>query len=459
MKNLLKKWINGSVTWSEEKQLRQAAEKDHFLGEAMEGYDAFPITDHAAKIAQLKGRFRQPKKEEKRRLIMLSRIAAAAAIIGVIGTFFWVQNELEQPTILSKKIEQSKALPFEQNKEEDLAVEAIIADEQAAAPIAKNEKNEVIKPTIQPVKEPTKKTNKTIARNASASSNFKQSTPSTIIANNEISEVEVATPARTVEVPTIVSAPEYEPTTTDESIIIAEAVAPELEAEADFQSTPVPPPAADITYSAQSAPIIQAEETKARQSTAKKKQRKTADKINYYVGQVKNEDGQPMDAAKIEGLNTPFNTISERNGEFTLAVDSPLTKITVSKDGFHTRKIDINQYTDFLNVALVRKSTFPADVADKKAALLEPKPAAGFMEFFKYLENNRIYPAAAKEKGIEQAVEIHFYIDENGQPTNLKVVNPDSYGFDKEAIRLLEKGPKWTPINSAARYYISFELE
>jgi len=72
MKDLLKKWINGSGTWSEEQKLRQAAEKDHFLAEAMDGYDAFPITDHAAKIEQLKGRFRKPSKSKKGLVISLS---------------------------------------------------------------------------------------------------------------------------------------------------------------------------------------------------------------------------------------------------------------------------------------------------------------------------------------------------------------------------------------------------
>ena len=176
------------------------------------------------------------------------------------------------------------------------------------------------------------------------------------------------------------------------------------------------------------------------------------------MGQIRNEDGQPMEAAKIEGLNTSFNTISAQNGEFRLAVDSPLTSIAITKDGFHTRKIDVHQYTDFLNIALVRKSTFLEETMDRKEAALGPQPAAGFVDFFKYLADNRTYPAAAKEKGLERTVEIHFYIYENGEPTNLKVVNPDEYGFDKEAIRLLENGPKWMPVNSPAQYFISFEL-
>ena len=72
---------------------------------------------------------------------------------------------------------------------------------------------------------------------------------------------------------------------------------------------------------------------------------------------------------------------------------------------------------------------------------------------------NLIYPAAAGKAGIEREVEIRFMIDANGTPTDLKVVNPDQYGFDKEAVRLLQNGPKWVPTNSHARYFVSFELE
>ncbi|MFK7981206.1 MAG: energy transducer TonB [Saprospiraceae bacterium] len=453
MKDLLKKWINGNVTWSEEKQLRQAAEKDHFLAEAMEGYDAYPITDHAKKIEQLKGRFRKSKKEEKGLWITLSRVAAAAAVIGVIGTFFWVQNRLEEPAILSQQIEKREAWSDEDNSTPNIEVAEVVASEQASEPIAKTNEKEVFKPTSQPIKQ--QQTTQPIATNSRPAAQQKAPSSSTIVAAKENKVVlDVTTPARTVEAPIITPMPKPEPTTVEEGIIIAEAVASEPEAEPMLEASPIASsPTDDIAYSAPAAPINQAREAQARKSTARKKQAK----VNYYVGQIRNEDGQPMQAAKIEGLNTSFNTISEQNGEFRLAVDSPLSRIIVYKDGFHTRKIDVNQYADFLNIALVRKSTFLEEEAGKKVAALEPKPVAGFVDFYKYLANNRVYPAAVKEKGIERVVEIHFYIDGNGKPTNLKVVNPDEYGFDKEAIRLLENGPEWTPINSAARYFIPFE--
>jgi len=178
-------------------------------------------------------------------------------------------------------------------------------------------------------------------------------------------------------------------------------------------------------------------------------------KVNYYVGQVQNEDGQPLSGVKIVGLNTSFNTMTEMNGDFILKTDGQLTKIAVSKDGYHTRKIAINQYSDFLNVALVKKTT---KVPGSEELLTSaPKPVQGFVHFFDYLAKNTVYPQAVKDRGMEREVEIRFFIDENGTPTDLKVSNPDAYGFDKEAIRLLENGPKWQPANSHARYYVHFE--
>ena len=54
MKNLLKKWLGGATTWQKEKQLRRASQKDDFLAEAIEGYDAFPNQDHTTTIRRLK---------------------------------------------------------------------------------------------------------------------------------------------------------------------------------------------------------------------------------------------------------------------------------------------------------------------------------------------------------------------------------------------------------------------
>ncbi len=443
MKDLLKKWLNGGVTWSEEKKLRQAAEQDHFLAEAMEGYDAFPITDHAAKIKQLKGRFGSAKKEEKGLVFSLSRIAAAAAIIGVIGTFFWVQRAIEDPTAISQSIEEIEAPTPSQNTKEAIVLNETTANEPTSNKIEATNNNSLPKPIIQQTTNPNPTTEQAAISDAynTTATPLAETTlpPSEVAFNTTLSDKNITETTDIVEPSIIAAAPENKTT---------------------IEKYSPPESAADIAYDAPVAPIQEEKSSSTKRRSAKHREAAKIDNINYYVGKVQNEDGQPMHAAKIEGMNTPFSTLSEINGEFTLETDIPLTTIAVSKDGFHTRKIAISQYSDFLNVGLNKKSAeLPATAADLEAVILSPAPIAGFKDFFTYLEANQIYPAAAKAKGIERAVEVRFYIDKEGTPTQLKVTNPDSYGFDKEAIRLLKKGPKWMPVNSHARYYVPFELE
>ena len=436
MKDLLKKWLNGTATWSEEKKLRQAAKQDHFLAEAMEGYDAFPINDHAAKIEQLKGRFRKSQKAEKGTVFSLARIAAAAAVIGVIGTLFWVQQEVEQPEILSQNAEKIET-PVPQNSFEDNFSngEANVVENSKEDNTTKNNtleiennKNGLPKPIVQQTPKPNKPSN-TLKKMEIADP-----------ANEEMTETNIQPTVALSESVDVVPSPENKPIP-----LVVEAARKSEPAASAITKAPMPGPAM--------------EKSRTSAVTARKRTATSPfEKINYYVGKVQNEDGQPLFDVKIIGLNTSFKTTTTIKGDFVLQANQPLNKIAVSKDGFHTRKIAINQYSDFLNVSLVKKSTtIPSD--DLAMETIAPKPEEGLVNFFKYLAEHRKYPVGAKAKGIERDVEIRFYIDENGTPTDLKVTNPDIYGFDKEAIRLLKEGPKWQPANSHARYYVPFELE
>jgi protein TonB len=63
-----------------------------------------------------------------------------------------------------------------------------------------------------------------------------------------------------------------------------------------------------------------------------------------------------------------------------------------------------------------------------------------------YLMQNLEYPPEALSKGIEGIVGIKFQVDTAGKPINFQLINPVGYGCDQEAIRLLEQGPPWTPV-------------
>jgi len=134
MKNLLNKWLGGSTTWDEEKQLRRTASNDDFLAEAMEGYDAFPNSNHAAAVDRLKARLPKGKQQNKGLLISLPRVAAAAAVIGLIGTLFWVQQRIEEPAILSQNSPQvNTSSPLEKTEAKESLFEEAPANEIIAS--------------------------------------------------------------------------------------------------------------------------------------------------------------------------------------------------------------------------------------------------------------------------------------------------------------------------------------
>lgn len=85
-----------------------------------------------------------------------------------------------------------------------------------------------------------------------------------------------------------------------------------------------------------------------------------------------------------------------------------------------------------------------------------PEPLIGFKEYEKYLRREIQRPDVWPCEGKKGKVLVEFSIDEEGNPYNIVV----EYGFcgasDDEAIRLIEKGPRWTPSNIRARVKVEF---
>ena len=62
-----------------------------------------------------------------------------------------------------------------------------------------------------------------------------------------------------------------------------------------------------------------------------------------------------------------------------------------------------------------------------------------------YLLKNLIYPAQAKKLGIKGQVIVRFTVNPDGSITNIKLVKTIGGGCDAEAIRLINKMPRWIP--------------
>jgi TonB family protein len=86
-----------------------------------------------------------------------------------------------------------------------------------------------------------------------------------------------------------------------------------------------------------------------------------------------------------------------------------------------------------------------------------PEPIIGKKEYKKYLKENIIIPQSEDCKGKKGKVTLKFMIDLNGRPTNIRVKKSLCPEADKEAIRLIEQGPGWTVSNKDVEIKVRFK--
>ena len=75
---------------------------------------------------------------------------------------------------------------------------------------------------------------------------------------------------------------------------------------------------------------------------------------------------------------------------------------------------------------------------------IEVKPdfPGGMEKFYKFVGNNYQTP---EEDGLKGKVYVTFVVEKDGSLTYIKVLRDIGYGTGKEAIRVLNKCPRWTP--------------
>lgn len=74
-----------------------------------------------------------------------------------------------------------------------------------------------------------------------------------------------------------------------------------------------------------------------------------------------------------------------------------------------------------------------------------PEFPGGMNECLKFISENVKYPAIAHKKGITGRVIVQCTIEKDGTVSNVKVARSVNEELDKEAMRVIETMPKWTP--------------
>ena len=72
----------------------------------------------------------------------------------------------------------------------------------------------------------------------------------------------------------------------------------------------------------------------------------------------------------------------------------------------------------------------------------KPEYPGGIEKFYAFVGKNYVAP---EEEGLKGKVYVTFVVEKDGSLTDIKVVRDIGYGTGKEAIRVLNKCPKWIP--------------
>ncbi|KAA3439277.1 energy transducer TonB [Rufibacter hautae] len=99
--------------------------------------------------------------------------------------------------------------------------------------------------------------------------------------------------------------------------------------------------------------------------------------------------------------------------------------------------------------------TGPADGNGLEAAPVEqaifmsveqmPEFAGGLPKLMEFIGKNLRYPRAAQTSGIEGTVVVSFVVGATGDITDVQVLKGLGYGTEEEAMRVVQKLPRWKP--------------
>jgi len=110
----------------------------------------------------------------------------------------------------------------------------------------------------------------------------------------------------------------------------------------------------------------------------------------------------------------------------------------------HNKQVPVIQPYD----ALKRPAEFlPPPPPPEVFVVVEEMPQfpGGDKAMMEYIYNNIVYPAEAKEKNIQGRVTLRFVVKYDGAVGNVKVIKGVDPLLDKEALRVIENLPVWTP--------------
>ncbi len=106
---------------------------------------------------------------------------------------------------------------------------------------------------------------------------------------------------------------------------------------------------------------------------------------------------------------------------------------------------EFDEDTEVLQQVEVKEEIIEDDQPFLTAETMPSFQGGDLNTFRKWVQDNVRFPQIALENGISGRVVLSFVIEKDGRLTNIQVLMTPDRSLSEEAIRVLNKSPKWSP--------------
>ncbi len=106
---------------------------------------------------------------------------------------------------------------------------------------------------------------------------------------------------------------------------------------------------------------------------------------------------------------------------------------------------EFDEDTEIEQIVAVEEEEVEDDQPFLRAETMPSFQGGDLNTFRKWVQDNVRFPQIALENGIQGRVTLTFVIEKDGRLTNIQVLQTPDRSLSEEAIRVLNKSPKWSP--------------
>ncbi len=425
--NDIKRYLSGQMGPEEMHQIERAALEDHFLADAIEGYELHKDIEHTTHHLKLQERLAERVEASEKTSFNWWRIAAIFILVLGASTAVWY---LSKPSLnhatLARNEELRSIVPKEDTK--DHAIPKILpvpVDTGFNAAITSVEKKQDIKAREQQIINQVENSAKKLEENNRDEMRVKDK-----IAENDRSKAS-SSPNADILSETKVDRPASVPSILKETEISA-------------------PSKIDDT-----------------RRTTKAKQAMAAPSF-YFKGKVIDENNKPIPYASVRISNSLIGTYSDVQGNFSLVTSDSVLNAEVVSIGYEKKLTMLVARKDKWDIILRSSGTALSEVVVSSGGKSSPIPSAiekkdeaegdtapyaeptdGWLLYETYIKNNLRLPQVPQTTPYKGMVTVSFLADPaTGKLSDFNIDKSLDPLYDREAIRVLKNGPKWEVYNS-----------